>query len=266
MSSEVKTGAAARKPSPSPVEICSNHTGKMEGICSISTAVTTNEFCQRKQKVEGSICSHCYAEAMMEQYSALEEKLKRNTAVLTSRVLDMEELPDTTGCDIFRFESFGDLNNKVQLENYLNIVKKNPSTRFTLWTKQYQMVFEFFAARPEMEVPKNFTLILSSLMINKRISLDKMKSLGKFERGQLKCFTVYDFEYIREHFEEMDINCGSKYCMGCRLCYDRTEVEDISEVLKADQPRVEAFLKTHDPERIAKELELLEWIGDEDDE
>lgn len=244
------------------IEITKNHTGKMEGINSISTSVVLNEYCKKQQAVKGSICSHCFAQAMMAMYGDLEKKLARNTKVLTESILEEDELPDTTGMKIFRFESFGDLNNEIQLINYLNIVKKNPGTRFTLWTKRYSLVEKYFA---EHDVPENFTLIISSLMLNKKVSLDFMKKLDKFKKGQLKSFTVYNYEYIKEHYKDMDINCGSRDCSGCRLCYDLNEVEEITEVLKADQKKVEVFLDKHDPERMAKigeflsELDNIEW-------
>lgn len=241
----------------SPVEICDNHTGKMEGISSISTAVTLNPFCQEQQKVEGSICSHCFAEAMMKMYDALDAKLARNTEILTKEILPDELLPDTTGHKIWRFESFGDLNNETQLINYLNITRKNPSTRFTLWTKRYKLVHDYFA---EHDVPENFTLILSSMMVNVKMPLTFMKKLGKFKTGQLKSFTVYDKDYIKEHWEELNLNCGSRFCMGCRLCYDKNEVEEISEILKKDQPEVDRFLDCHDPIRIEKNRLILEEL------
>lgn len=241
------------------IEMTTNHTGKMEGINSISTSVVLNHFCQKQQAIEGSICSHCFAEAMMKMYGALEEKLARNTAVLTASIIPEDELPTTTGMDIFRFESFGDLNNEIQLENYLNIVKKNPATRFTLWTKRYQLVEKYFETH---DVPDNFTLILSSLMVNKKIDLTFMKKSGKFRLGQLKSFTVYDYDYISKNWASMDINCGSRYCRGCRLCYDRNSVEEISEVLKADQNRVDDFLDCNDPVRVERIREELSEIDD----
>lgn len=241
------------------IEMTKNHTGKMEGINSISTSVVLNPFCQAQQAVKGSICSHCFAEAMMKMYSALEDKLARNTKILTESVLPEDELPDTTGMKIFRFESFGDLNNEIQLINYLNIAKKNPETRFTLWTKRYAIVEKYFA---EHDVPENFTLIISSLMVNIKMPLTFLKKTGKFKLGQLKSFTVYDYDYIKEHWEEMNINCGSRFCLGCRLCYDLNDVEEISEVLKADQTRVDRFLKCHDPKLIAEQMDLLSELDD----
>ena len=152
-----------------------------------------------------------------------------------------------------------DLNNEIQLTNYLNIVRKNPSTRFTLWTKRYSLVEKYFT---EHDVPDNFTLIISSLMINTKISLTFLKKTGKFKLGQLKSFTVYDYDYIKEHWKEMDINCGSRFCLGCRLCYDLNDVEEISEVLKADQIRVDKFLKCNDSKLIEEQLELLSDLDD----
>ena len=236
------------------VELCENHTGKMEGICSLSTSVLLNPFCQKQQAVEGSICSHCFAEAMAKQYDALAAKLARNTKELTEKIIPEDELPDTTGLEIFRFESFGDLNNENQLINYLNIVKKNPHTRFTLWTKRYKLVEEYFS---QHDVPDNFTLIISSLMINKRVDLTFLKKYNKFKLGQLKSFTVYDYEYIKENYPMVKINCGSRFCYGCRLCYNCNEVEEINEVLKADQPKVDRFIKCNDPDAIKYQRELL---------
>ena len=247
------------------IEICDNHTGKMVGINSISTAVLANEFCKKQRAIAGSICSHCYAESMSRMYGLLNEKLLRNTEALTSSILAEDELPDTTGCDIFRFESFGDINNETQLINYLNIVKKNPGTRFTLYTKRYALVGEYFS-RVSVEVPTNFTLVLSSLMVNHKISLEKFVAMfkleGKFRRGQVKIFTVYDYDYIVKHYEELNLNCGSRYCYGCRFCYDENRVEEISEILKSDQARVEAFVKTHDPRYIDEQLDILSCLDD----
>lgn len=236
------------------IEICENHTGKMEDIQSISTSVLLNPNCQKNQEIKGSICSHCYAENMAKMYGALAEKLARNTAELTKRIIPTEELPDLSDQKIFRFESFGDLNNEIQLINYINIAKKNPETRFTLWTKMYELVYDYFKRE---EIPSNFTLILSSLMTNVKINLEKFKALGKFEKGQLKSFTVYDKNYIKAHIDSLTINCGSRCCVGCRKCYDKNEIEEISEILKSDQDAVETMYKLRCPEHLEKLNKIL---------
>ena len=232
------------------LEICTDHTGKMEGINSLSTSVKLNPNCQKNQKIRGTICAKCYAENMTDMYAGLSERLVRNTEILT-KPLTPEQIPVITD-EIFRFESFGDLNNEIQLDNYVRIARANPGTRFTLWTKMYLVAYHYFS---EHDVPENFTLILSSLMINTKLNLDSFKKLGKFKKGQLKVFTVYDLKYIKKHWEELNINCGSRLCAGCRQCYDKNDVEEINEILKSDQPAALKFLGTKkDPGYVSKLL------------
>lgn len=207
-----------------------DHDGKMEGIPSISTSVLLNPRCRKNACIIGSICSHCYAESLCKQRKGLAEAIAKNTPLLTEAILDVSELPDTTGNEIFRFESFGDLNNETQLVNYLNIVKKNPSTRFTLYTKAYDLVLDYFKRNVP---PSNFTLIVSSLMVNVQMDVKPFMDLGVFAPGQVKIFTVYNKKYLKEH-PEIVINCGSRNCMGCRECYDKTDTVYIREILKTD--------------------------------
>ena len=43
-------------------------------------------------------------------------------------------------------------------------------------------------------------------------------------------FTVYTKEYIKEN--NIDVNCGSKNCLGCQLCYNKDTEFHIREQLK----------------------------------
>ena len=219
------------------VRITDKHTGKMEGMQSISTSNLTNPMCIRNKEVKGSICQKCYANTMLQMYSSLHNKCEDNTKLLTTRILDNSELP-IINCAIFRFEAFGDIHNKIHLENYVNIAKKNPYCRFSLWTKNYEVALEFFK---ENECADNFTLILSSLFINVKYDLTAFKATGRFKKGQLKVFTVYSMDYISEHYNELDLNCGSRFCMGCQKCYAKNEIEEINEILKSDQSQVEEY-------------------------
>ena len=219
------------------------HDGKMEGVPSISTSVLLNKNCEKNSHILGSICSHCYAHSLCEQRSGLATALARNTEILTASVLSDGDLPETSDSEIFRFESFGDLNNDTQLINYMNIVAKNPGTRFTLYTKQYELVKEYFTTHP---APENFTLIVSSLMVNKEIDIKFLLDLGVFAPGQLKTFTVYNKKYLLEH-PEVKINCGSNLCLGCRLCYDKNEEVHIREILKTDQSSILKMVNWNDP-------------------
>jgi ferredoxin len=147
----------------------------------------------------------------------------------------------------------------VHLQNYINIAKKNPGCRFTLWTKNYKVALDYFTKN---DCPENFTLIISSLFVNKRQDLAPFKKLGKFKKGQLKVFTVYDYDYIKANYDTLKINCGSRLCVGCRLCYDKNEVEEINEILKSDQERAERFLNSMKPDYNDKMAKAIDEIGD----
>ena len=45
------------------------HNGKMAGMASISTAVTTNERCKKNAQVKGSICEKCFAARQMKVFN-----------------------------------------------------------------------------------------------------------------------------------------------------------------------------------------------------
>ena len=246
------------------IELTTDHTGKMLGMQSLSTSCRKNPGCIRNSKIPGSICEKCYAQTMLTMYKDLDAKLDRNTEALTKKVIDWDDLP-IINCQIFRFESFGDIHNEVHLQNYINIAKKNPGCMFTLWTKNYQTAYNYFK---ENECPDNFTLIISSLFINKQQDLEPFKKLGRFRKGQLKVFTVYSYDYIRDHYDTLNINCGSRLCMGCQLCYRKNEVEEINEILKSDQEKAEKFLdrKSSDYDtRVSDALdEIIDVLGDDD--
>lgn len=214
--------------------------------------------------IKGSICEKCYAMNYIKLRPGLDKCLTENTRVLTERVIPEEELP-VLDDEIFRFESFSDLNNETQLTNYLNIARKNPGTRFTLWTKMYKLAYEYF--KKTKDIPGNFTLILSSLMVNMRMPLSKFKTLKNgagealFAPGQLKVFTVYDKTYLESHLGEVDLNCGSRSCNTCRKCYAKNNVEEINEILKSDQSQVLVMEALEDPNKRAETADNLAALG-----
>ena len=195
------------------------HSGKMAGMVSISTSVTTNERCQKNAQIEGSICQKCFAAKQMKMYKNMEKPMVENQRILTSSILDFDILPYINNL-YFRFESFGDLNNEIQVINYFNICKKNPNVKFALWTKNP----DFIAKALEMghTKPENLNIILSSLFINK-----ERKNIFPFVD---KVFTVYDTDFIDEF--NININCGARNCFSCGLCYEKNDVNIINEKLK----------------------------------
>lgn len=196
-----------------------SHSGKMQGMVSISTSVTTNERCKKNAQIKGSICEKCFAAKQMKIYPSMENCMVENQRILTSEILPMEKLPTINNL-YFRFESFGDLNNATQVKNYFNICYKNPRVKFALWTKNPDYIAEALA--DGYEKPSNLNIVLSSLFINQ-----ERKNPFSFVD---KVFTVYDQEHIEKN--SVEINCGAKNCFSCGLCYEKNGVQTINEKLK----------------------------------
>jgi hypothetical protein len=155
----------------------------------------------------------------MRVFPTMEKPMVENQRILTSSVLPMELLPTINNL-YFRFEAFGDLNNDVQVMNYFNLCYKNPKTKFALWTKNPDFIQS--AIVKGYDKPENLNIVLSSLFINK-----ERKTQYPFVD---KIFTVYDPQYIEEN--NVSINCGSRNCFDCGLCYEKNNVTIINEKLK----------------------------------
>lgn len=207
---------------------CTSHTAKMKHIISLSTSPLMNALCQIRCKIEDFICSKCFSIAQQKLYTNLSKKLARNTEKLT-KLIPYDELPiiNPGVFPMLRFESFGDLNNKEQAMNYINIAIKNPKIRCAMWTKNPLLVraaLKELGITKEMGIPRNLTIVLSSPKMN-----TKIESSFWFITH---IFTVYDKEYVKEN--DIYINCGAKSCWTCRRCYYKEEggVVEVREQLK----------------------------------
>ena len=193
--------------------VCYNHEAKMSGIISLSTYVGNNVYCQARCKnCDNAICKYCYAASLTNQRKYLKNKLMRIHAILTNVSLNSYDIPafDADIYSFFRFESFGDINNVIQVNNYNLIAAANPDINFTLWTKNPGIIQR--AIDNGMILADNLVIGLSSLYLNKP-ELEKAKKYS-FIRF---LFTVYDDEYIKAH--NIVINCGAKHCSSCGICY-----------------------------------------------
>lgn len=210
----------------------SKHSGKMEGIPSISTNKLTNANCIKMSHIKNSICSHCYVEDTIKRYTfkdgtcRLTNNLEENTQLLTKRLLTNEEIKHIEGLVnrlYVRFEAFGDLNNETQLINYVNIAKHFKNTHFTLWTKQFFLIFNYLKSGKKLS--KNMTLVLSSPLLNEEINKSLVDIVKKYHKDTIT-FTVVD-DKTRE-----DINCGGKKCINCLNCYKSGKKKNVIELLK----------------------------------
>ena len=198
------------------VHFTTRHNGKMEEMISLSTSVLKNPYCQARQRIPGSICEKCYSEAMHNMYSDLSRCTEKNTEVLTSIEIPVNEWPKVNA-SVFRLEAFGDLNNETQIINYFNFARNNPHTTFSLWTKNPWIVNN--AIQAGHKKPKNMIIILSSLFLNKPAA-DKMLIRYPFVD---KVFTVYN--------DGTPSNCAGLNCNACRRCYSKRTTKEIREHL-----------------------------------
>jgi len=197
-----------------------NHTGKMEGMQSLSTSCLMNPACLARMKDPDSICSKCFAAAMHKRYSALGLRLAHNTQALSEKLYSINELPIVNAA-FFRLESFGDLVSVTQAQNYLRLCERNPWTRFALWTKNPGYLAR--AIELEGSKPDNLSVILSSPYMNTTCDAGRWDFVDK-------TFTVWTKDAINA--QNVQINCGSRKCLDCMLCYTKNDVTAINESLK----------------------------------
>lgn len=204
------------------IHITNNHSGKMDGMQSISTSPFLNRQCEKNATICGSICEHCFSRKQCKTWPSMKKPLEKNFEILTTRILSDCELPIINAL-YFRFEAFGDLASDIQVINYFNIAKANPQTHFALWTKNARFIKK--AMDNGHEKPENLNIIYSSLFVNDCADIERIKKRYPFID---KVFTVYD----EEHGANVAINCGAKSCLKCRLCYEKNGVQYINELIK----------------------------------
>lgn len=204
------------------VHITTNHTGKMEDMASLSTACICNERCLARMRVAGSICEGCFANRMFKMYNEnFEDCFVDNFKILTSVVIPYELMP-LLNYSIFRYESFGDVANEIQAENYRRLAVMNPYVTFGWWTKNYDIVKKVFDKHGK---PSNVKLIVSSFMLNEQYKIEDYPYADKI-------FTVYTTKYLKAH-PEIKINCGKKNkCFACQKCYRDNNIVYINEIKK----------------------------------
>lgn len=201
-------------------------TGKLEGIKSTSTS-PDNKYCEMRARCADCICHECYSKQSMNYKKSFLAHLRQNKELLTSRILTDDELPTITDY-FYRLESHGDTANETQAINYVNICRKNPGTRFALWSKNPWIYKKVFA---EYGKPENMIFVLSSCFYN-------IVANAKLYPFVDVVFTVYTADYAIAN--NVEINCGTAKCIHCLKCYTANENDGIiyiSEILKQESKR-----------------------------
>ena len=199
-------------------------TGKMAGMSAITSSMLCNEHCQKLSKITGSVCEKCYTKKYLSCRPSVEKCYADNTKLLSESIIPIKQLPFINAA-MCRLETFGDIVNVTHLQNYINIVKKNNHCMFSLFTKNYTVVFQYFKTHKQ---PKNLSIVISSLLLNEPFDVSKIRDLGL---TNLKIFTVYTKAYANKN--GIVINCGKNRCIDCRRCYTKNKIPIyVSELLK----------------------------------
>ena len=199
-------------------------TGKMAGMPAITTSLLCNENCNRLSNIIGTVCQKCYAIKYLNSRPNVKRVYEENTKLLSSSLIPKNQLPFINAA-YCRLESFGDIVNATHLQNYINLVKKNNHCVFSLFTKNYTVVFNYFKKNKQ---PNNLSIVISSLLINEPFNVDYLKETNL---NNVKIFTVYTKAYANGN--NVVINCGKTRCIDCLRCYKPSKTPIyISEILK----------------------------------
>lgn len=208
----------------------SERNSKLDGINSLSTSVMDNLFCAEHLKNPEYICCHCYANAQQHYQNGVAERSIINGVILRNVIIPVSAwkkfINPADVLKFFRFEAFGDVQNKTQAINYINFCKAFPRTRFAVWTKN-PGIFHFVLL--EVDKPKNLSIIVSSFRLNKQDLF-----FAENHKWIDHIFTVYEKKFAKKN--NIPINCGGHKCMECikkhKACYFRNSEQTINELLK----------------------------------
>lgn len=192
------------------------HSAKMQGMMSINTSTVMNPFCQ-KMKETDSICRKCYARSLepFRSKGLGYSKLWFNNGVELSSS-PLKRIPKLK-VKVMRLHAFGELVNRMHLENFKLIAEGNFNTLFTLWTKRGDIVKGFIK-------PANMILIYSEPKVNK-VCKDVPENFDKI-------FVVFNKKFAKEN--NIEINCEQK-CIDCMKCYTHNNIQVINETMKKEK-------------------------------
>lgn len=145
------------------------HPSKMPGYSygiSAKHCITGSEL----RKVPGSVCSMCFArQGWYEDWVPLAlGHARRELGLRHPRWIDAMVAMINHHCkppnDYFRFHDSGDIQGVWHLENILEVVRRTPSVKHWMPTREYGFVAEYLASGKE--IPVNIVIRLSAHMID----------------------------------------------------------------------------------------------------
>ena len=200
----------------------SKMTGKLEGFRAINLNPVTSEFCQRMQKIGGTVCQQCYSQAMLTSFRKTCGPAFTRNANLMSESLKDFQIPRFMPGEYVRFLAHGDMDNAQQFLNFCTIAGANPETHFTMWTKRADLVSLYFRS-----IPGNMKLIQSSQQLN---------TVDARVPGFDAIFTVYTEEANIPQSPAVH-RCNGVKCSACMYCY-KEPTGHVAEILKKGSKKI----------------------------
>lgn len=185
--------------------------GKIEGIHSLDTACSNNNFCPRMQAATSPevICRYCYTLSMWDDARFAHHITGE---ILSGVALSMEEarqvyIPGT----LLRINSDGELINYTHAINIIRIIATHPNITGSIWTKRPGILN---VAIKQEGKPANMICGVSSPVIN-----------VPFRETWTWCdfiFTVYTPRGMITALARGEHECNGRKCMECGFhCYRR---------------------------------------------
>lgn len=215
--------------------------GKLSQFNAISTYTLENNFCikMHKAKKENVICTYCYSHDSLNKFRfpSLNNALKRNSNILSNRLLTSEEIKENYifNSHSFRFNAHGELINELHLKNLINICLHNPNTNFGLWSKRKDLIKKYFRLNDK---PTNLILIYSNPIVNNILPENKIPE-----------FFDKTFNNVHHDIDIEKQNCTGQRCIDCLKCYKHDTTKTIIEAvklngrLKKDLPKITVIRK-----------------------
>jgi len=200
----------------------------MQGTSHISVATGDPETCKFRCKLQNI----CYAGKYQRLRPTVRKSYQNNGIEITRKIYDEGELPIVTNTQC-RFNAFGEIydgdRGDIQLTNYINIAKKNPSVNFVLWSRNYQKIEQYFMVN---EKPNNFKLIRSTSSVDKPVMYIPNDHIWD------GVFNVVSKQFTMDN--HIKVNCGikdgngDKYsCVSCPTrCYSMSTKNVVFEHVK----------------------------------
>ena len=224
---------------------------KLDKIDNISTNTKSNDYCITQHKNENSICFKCYSFKGLDFRKNMIPLLQNNSDLLSNNIIDINFLPTIYNI-YFRFNSHGEIINLIHLQNLINIVNKNKHCNFTLWSKRFDLIKQYFdnnikpdnliliysnskLDKPMNKPPKYFDKTFNNVIklsykdyFNKYTMFIDKKDIDKnFKSNIKKQYDIYKNDFNKNN----NVNCFEK-CIDCLKCYTKNNIKTIIEKAK----------------------------------